>query len=222
MKRWGFRLAESVLARGAAGVVAMGLAAVLAGGGVLAPAALAQSAPAAAGDEIRVAALAELKVLEGRELQFANEMPAEKYTWNPGLMLTPPAPNPQADPYGRTVADLFLHIANLNFTHAAQLGAPPAEGFNPKDYETSTTDKTKVIGELAKSFTYAEGWLSKMTAADMTKHYKIGKDDMTGNAALFAWIVDLNDYTGQTIAYGRINGIIGTGPTGFHMRKAGQ
>jgi hypothetical protein len=45
---------------------------------------------------------------------------------------------------------------------------------------------------------------------------------MTGNAALFAWLVDLNDYAGQTIAYSRMNGIIGTGPTGFHMRKAGQ
>lgn len=179
------------------------------------------SAPAP-GEEIKAAALAELKVIEGRTLNFANEMPAAKYTWNPGVTLVPPAPNPQADPYGRTVADLFLHIANLNFTHGAQLSGVPADGFNPKDYETSTTDKTRVIGELAKSFTYAEGALAKMTAADLQKHYKIGKEDMTGNAALFAWIVDLNDYAGQTIAYSRMNGIIGTGPTGFHMRKAGQ
>jgi len=206
MKRLGVNMA----------VAALVAAVALAGGGSRA---FAQTPP---GEEIKAAALAELKVLEGRELQFANEMPAEKYTWNPGVTLVPPVPNPQADPYGRTVADLFLHIANTNFTHAAQLGAPPAEGFNPKDYETSTTDKTRVIGELAKSFTYAENWLAKMTAEDLAKQYKIGKESMTGNAALFAWIVDLNDYTGQTIAYGRMNGIVGTGPTGFHMRKPGQ
>jgi hypothetical protein len=119
------------------------------------------AAAPAPGEEIKAAALAELKVIEGRTLNFANEMPAAKYTWNPGVMLVPPAPNPQADPYGRTVADLFLHIANLNFTHGAQLSGVPADGFNPKDYETSTTDKTKVIGELAKSFTYAESALAK-------------------------------------------------------------
>lgn len=174
------------------------------------------------GEEIKAMALDELKTLSARELQFASEMPADKYTWTPGHVLNPPPPDPNAEPYGRTVSDLFLHISNLNITHAGQLGAPPVEGFDAKGFETSTTDKAKIIDWLTKSFSYAINWVQNMSASDLAKTYKVGNRQMTGNAALFAWVVDINDYCGQTIAYGRSNGIIGTGPAGFRMRKPGQ
>jgi hypothetical protein len=178
--------------------------------------------------DIKAASLSKLQLLGSRVLMFAREMPAEKYTWSPGVMLVPPAPNPQADPYGRLVADLFLHIANLNFTRPVQLGAAPPEGFDPKDknYETSTTDKAKVMEQLTKSFAYAQDALQKISPADLQKQIKVGGPNNTsttssGTVVLLGWLNDLSEYEGQTIAYGRLNGVIGTGEK-FALRKPGQ
>jgi hypothetical protein len=184
------------------------------------------SAPPGTVDDMKAASLAKLQALNKRVLMFAREMPAEKYTWNPGLMLVPAPPDPQADPYGRTVADLFLHIAMLNFTRPGQLGAQAPEGFDPKNYETSTTDKAKVIEQLTRSFAYAQDALQKVSSSDLQKQIKVGGPNNTsqsgpGMVFVMAWIDDLSEYEGQTIAYGRLNGVIGTGET-FALRPAGK
>jgi hypothetical protein len=183
-----------------------------------------QSAPAAGaagGDVVKAEAQDELAAIGKRVLMFATQMPAEKYTWNPGLMLQPPAPDPQADPYGRTVADLFLHIANVNFTRPVVLGAAPPEGFDPKNYETSTTDKAKVIEQVTKSFAYAQGALAKLSDADVAKTFMVNKKATPGDVVLFGYITEIDEYLGQAIAYGRLNGVIGTGQN-FALRKPGQ
>jgi hypothetical protein len=182
--------------------------------------------PAGTESDIKAASQAKLDLLGKRILMFAREIPAEKYTWNPGVMLAPPPPDPQADPYGRLVADLFLHIANLNFTRPAQLGAPPPQGFDPKNYETSTTDKTKVIEQLTKSFAYAQDALQKISPADLQKPVKVAGPNNTsttssGTVFLIGWLSDLSEYEGQTIAYGRLNGVIGTGEK-FALRPVGK
>ena len=181
----------------------------------------AQSAPpqgAIAADEIKAAALADLQVLEKRIVMIAQGIPAEKFTWNPGLMLSPLPPDPQADPYGRTVSNLLLHIAMVNFVRPAQLGAPPAAGFTQKNYETSTTDKSKVLNQVTQSFDYSRNAIQKLSDGDLQKRVLLNHREVSGDVFLFSWVSELNEYLGQVIAYGRVNGVIGTAESGFAPR----
>jgi hypothetical protein len=177
-------------------------------------------APVAPGEEVKAVAMAQLKLMGKNIVSIANAMPADKYTWNPGLTLTPPpSKSENGDSYGRPFANLLLHIANLNFSRPPLMGAAAASGFDPKDYETSTTDKTKIVGQLTQAFDYAQNAVQKLTADDLTKHYKVGNQETTGNAIVAQWMENINDYFGQTKAYARVNSVIGTDPGGFGTRN---
>lgn len=202
-------------------LVTVFLLAVLAGpnfNGVTAQTTAAQNA---SGDEIKAAAVVQLQVLQRRIVQIAQGIPAEKFTWNPGLMLSPAPPDPQADPYGRTVSNMLLHIAMLNFVRPAQLGADPFPGFTQKGYETSLSDKTKVLEQLTKSFEYSRNAIQSLPDADLQKRVKLNGHELSGDVFLFDWISDMNEYLGQVIAYGRVNGVIGTAESGFAPRPLG-
>jgi hypothetical protein len=201
----------------------MGLALLLAGifvtGNV---AAFAQGGPppSAPGEEVKGVAVAQLKLMGKNIVSIANAMPADRYTWNPGITLTPPPVGKENDDnYGRPFANLLLHIANLNFGRPIVLGMAPAPGYNAQGYETSTTDKAKIVEQLTLAFAYAQDAADKLTAADLTKTYTVGKNQTTGNAIVAQWMENINDYFGQVKAYARVNSVIGTDPGGFGPRK---
>jgi hypothetical protein len=176
--------------------------------------------PSAPGEEVKAVAVAQLKLMGKNIVSIAQAMPADKYTWNPGITLTPPpSAKENDDNYGRPFANLLLHIANLNFGRPPLMGAAPASGYDPKGYETSTTDKAKIVEQLTLAFAYAQNAAEKLTAADLTKSYTVGKNDTTGNAIVAQWMENINDYFGQVKAYARVNSVIGTDPGGFGPRK---
>jgi hypothetical protein len=190
-------------------------------------AAFAQGGPAggapaavAPGEEVKAVAMAQLKLMGKNIVAIADAMPADKYTWNPGIALDPPPSKAENDDnYGRPFANLLLHIANLNFSRPPLLGAAAAPGYDPKGYETSTTDKVKIVGQLSQAFDYAQNAVQKLTADDLTRRYKAGNQETTGNAIVAQWMENINDYFGQTKAYARVNSVIGTDPGGFGARK---
>ena len=187
--------------------------------GVLAQGGAPAAAPVAPGEEVKAVAMAQLKLMGKNILLIAQSMPADKYTWNPGITLTPPpSAKENDDNYGRPFANLLLHICNLNFSRPAQMGMTPAPGFNAQGYETSTTDKAKIVEQLQQAFAYAQDAAGKLTAADLTKRYKVGNNETTGNAIVAQWMENINDYFGQVKAYARVNSVIGTDPGGFRAR----
>ena len=172
--------------------------------------------PVAPGEEVKAVAVAQLKLMGKNIVAIAQAMPADKYTWSPGLTYSPRPADYTKDDYGRGFANLLLHICNLNMSRPALMGAAPAPDFNAKDYETSTTDKTVIVGQLSKAFDYASSAMDKITAADLAKTYKVGNSMTTGNAIVAQWMENINDYFGQTKAYARMLQVVGTDPGGFH------
>src|SRR5579872_6870803 len=85
--------------------------------GAAAPRISAQSAPPKDPEngEFKAAMLSGMQVMGKRAVTMANGIPADAYTWAPGNN-------------GRTIANLFLHLAFSLWTRPRQFGAAPAAG----------------------------------------------------------------------------------------------
>src|SRR5260370_2341993 len=108
--------------------------------------------------DLKAQAALDLQQLQDKFTKLAEAIPQEKYSWRPAEGV-------------RSIDELFLHVAGAGFYFPTLKGTPAAPGFNPKDFEKSTTDKAKVIEWLNKSFTYAiasvEGTSNAQVAAPL-------------------------------------------------------
>jgi uncharacterized damage-inducible protein DinB len=130
-------------------------------------------------------------------VSLAQAVPAEKYTWRPA-------------PGVRSIAEVYLHVAGVNFTVASSLGTMPAPTSAPqaKDYETSTTDKARIIDQLKQSFDYARAAIGKMSNADFKKPFKKFGPDATEGDIVYLIVTHTHEHLGQSIAYARMNGVV--------------
>jgi hypothetical protein len=145
--------------------------------------------------DLKPQALQDLQDMQTKFISLAQAVPADKYTWRPG-------------PGVRSIAEVYLHVAGLNFGVAPDLGTMPAPTFQAKGYETSTTDKAQIIEQLQKSFDYTRAAIEKMSNADFAKAVKkYGPDASTGDL-VYLIVADSHEHLGQSVAYARINGIV--------------
>lgn len=127
--------------------------------------------------------------------RLAEAIPQEKYTWRPGEGV-------------RSISEVFLHVAGGNFNIPRRLGTPPPEGFNPRGYDTSTSDKAKVIESLKQSFEHARQAYLKVVDADLEKTAPwFGGREATYREIMFFLATHQHEHLGQSIAYARMNGI---------------
>jgi uncharacterized damage-inducible protein DinB len=145
--------------------------------------------------DMKPQALLDLQDMHKKMVGLATAIPPEKYSWRP-------------EPGVRSVSELFLHVSGANYGYPPLIsGTAPAPGFKAEGFETSTTDKTKIIEQLNQSFTYAEAALQAMSNADFAKpEKKLGPDANDGDV-IYLMIVHNHEHLGQTIAYARLNGI---------------
>src|SRR5690606_30380311 len=83
--------------------------------------------------------LNELKQREDKYVGLAEAFPAELYTWRPAEGV-------------RSVSEVLLHVAAANYNLAGRLGATPPAGFTARGYESSTTDKARIVQAVRESF----------------------------------------------------------------------
>jgi uncharacterized damage-inducible protein DinB len=145
--------------------------------------------------DMKPQALQDLQDMHKKMVGLATSIPAEKYTWRP-------------EPGVRSVSELFLHVSGANYGYPPLIsGTAPAQGFKAEGFETSTTDKAKIIEQLNQSFAYAEATIQAMSNADFAKpEKKLGPDANDGDV-IYLMIVHNHEHLGQTIAYARLNGI---------------
>jgi uncharacterized damage-inducible protein DinB len=145
--------------------------------------------------DMKPQALQDLQDMHKKMVGLATSIPAEKYTWRP-------------EPGVRSVSELFLHVSGANYGYPPLIsGTAPAPGFKAEGFETSTTDKAKIIEQLNQSFTYAEAAIQAMSNADFAKpEKKLGPDANDGDV-IYLMIVHNHEHLGQTIAYARLNGV---------------
>jgi uncharacterized damage-inducible protein DinB len=145
--------------------------------------------------DMKPQALLDLQDMHKKMVGLATAIPAEKYSWRP-------------EPGVRSISELFLHVSGANYGYPPLIsGTTPAPGFKAEGFETSTTDKAKIIEQLNQSFAYAEAAIQSMSNADFAKpEKKLGPDANDGDV-IYLMVVHNHEHLGQTIAYARLNGI---------------
>ena len=138
--------------------------------------------------------LNQLGVLEKKIVGLAEAVPADKYTWRPAEGV-------------RSVSEVYLHVAGANFGMPRMFGTPPPEGFSPRGYDTSITDKAEVTSKLKESFAHLRKAVEAVSASDADKPVKMFGREMTLRAVVWTVLGHLSEHLGQSIAYARMNGV---------------
>jgi uncharacterized damage-inducible protein DinB len=127
-------------------------------------------------------------------LQLAEAIPADKYTWHPAG--------------ARSVAEVFLHISNAQYIFGGASGFATPAGWDMKTFESSTTDKAKVIAAMKAAFDWYKAGVLAMSDADADKTATLFGQTFTWRALLLNEAEHNGEHLGQMIAYARMNGIV--------------
>ena len=126
-------------------------------------------------------------------IELAGAVPQEKYTWRPGAGV-------------RSVAEVYLHVAAGNYSIPQLVGIQPPKEIVLKGFETSTTDKAKIIQALNASFAYARAAIGSV--ADWDTQVDIWGHQGTKREAMLVLVTHAHEHLGQSIAYARTNGVV--------------
>ena len=169
---------------------------------VLANASPRQSQPTGAGEDktppsydMKAQALFDLQDIHKKMVALATAIPAEKYTWRP-------------EAGTRSISELFLHVTAANHNVVGLMATTtPEPAFRADGFETSTTDKARIISQLDQSFAYAEASVKAMSNADFARpEKKLGPDANSGDV-IYILVTHNHEHFGQSIAYARMNGV---------------
>ena len=145
--------------------------------------------------DMKAQAALDLQQLQQKYTSLAEAIPQEKYSWRPAEGV-------------RSISELFLHVAGTGFYFPTLKGAPAAAGYDPKNFEKSTTDKAKIIEWLNKSFAYAIASVDDMSNAEFAKLLpKLGPQANEGDV-VYLMVTHAHEHLGQSIAYSRSVGVI--------------
>ncbi|HEX6100870.1 MAG TPA: DinB family protein [Thermoanaerobaculia bacterium] len=147
--------------------------------------------PAAPLTGFRAEFFANLDDVQDKILDLAESTPADKFTWRPA-------------PDVRSVSEVYMHIAGGNYFLATFLGIPAPRG--AQDLEKTVTKKADVISELKRSFEHLRQAATR--TEDLEKHVKMFGIPSTHRGVMVTMLSHLHEHLGQSIAYGRMNGVV--------------
>jgi hypothetical protein len=145
--------------------------------------------------DMKAQSLLDLERVQKKFVDLANAVPADKMTWRPS-------------PDSRSFAEVFLHVAGECYKILELMGVAAPAGFDPRNYEKSTTDRGAIVGELNKSWDFAQKSINAMSNADFAKLLpKLGPQANAGDV-VYILAADAHEHLGQVVAYARVNGIV--------------
>jgi hypothetical protein len=145
--------------------------------------------------DMKAQALVDLEQMQKKFVELANALPADKLTWRPS-----------AD--SRSFAEVFLHVAAERYGILGMMGAETPAGVDRKALEKSTTDRSRIVEELNKSWDFAKKTIQAMPNAEFAKLLpKLGPQANAGDV-IYILVADNHEHLGQSIAYARENRII--------------
>ena len=148
---------------------------------------------------LRKSYLADIEDMQGKFVQLAEAIPADKYSWRPA-------------PGVRSIGEAFMHVASEYYAWSPRsFGATPSpvvtmsrEGFEKFE---SNSSKDSVVKHLKEGFAYGKQAVEGVDPATLVGTKKFfGRDATTADIAL-GMAGDLHEHMGQLIAYARMNGI---------------
>ncbi|MBI2681179.1 MAG: DinB family protein [Candidatus Solibacter usitatus] len=140
--------------------------------------------------------LAQLTATENKYVSLAKAVPQDKYTWRPA-------------PGVRSISEVYLHVAGANYGIPNFIGTKPPASFVQKDWETSTTDRDKIVATLKDSFAHLRKAVLALSDGDADKKVKwFGGSENTNRGVLLFFADHMGEHLGQSIAYARVNGVV--------------
>jgi len=150
------------------------------------------ASPAVPKSGVRAELLHDLDDMQKKILSLATAMPADKYSWRPGLGV-------------RSVSEVYMHMAGGNYTLVSFVGDKPT--LDTRSYER-VTEKPRVVEELRRSFDYLRNAIVNTSDADLDKPIRMFGNDGTERAAFMMALNHLHEHLGQSVAYARMNGVV--------------
>ena len=156
-------------------------------------AAAAEALPAAPSSGYRAEYLTALEDVQGKLVDLAQAMPADKFTWRPGQGV-------------RSVAEVYTHVAGGNYFIPSYIGvqAPPTVS---RELEKET-EKGKVIAALKSSMEHVRKIVLQTSDADLEKKVKLFGHDASEREVLSLLMNHMHEHLGQSIAYARMCGVV--------------
>ena len=130
----------------------------------------------------------------GRVLQLAEAIPADKYGWRPAEGI-------------RSVSEVFVHTAGANFFFAGQFGVDMPEGFG-MDAEQKVTAKDDVVAMLKQSQDHIQKAIHNATEKDLDEKVMMFGKDRSWRSVLMIVSGHGHEHLGQAIAYARSTGTV--------------
>ena len=128
-------------------------------------------------------------------IQLANAVPAEKFNWRPA-------------PGVRSIAEVYLHVANAQYVFGANIGVAKPAGYDAQTFETSTTDKAQIIATMKTAFAAMTAAIQALPDNSGDATFKFFKTDYTNRKLLILETDHNAEHLGQSIAYARTNGVV--------------
>jgi uncharacterized damage-inducible protein DinB len=153
----------------------------------------AQSSKAPVIKGFRAEFLASLDEVEGKIMELAEQVPADRYGWRPA-------------PDVRSIAEVYTHIAGSNYFLATFAGVK-APATMPTDFE-KITDKQRILTELRKSFEHVRTAVKSAKDADLETSVKLFGTNTSRRGVYMTIMNHLHEHLGQSIAYARMNGVV--------------
>ena len=133
--------------------------------------------------------------IESEAVSLAQSIPQKKYTWRPMEGV-------------RSISEAFLHLAMGNYLTMQTIGATLPEGIDLKTYQTSTSDKAKVVEMLKASFAFVDDQVGKIADSDLDREVGFFGNKLTVRDMILGAGNHEHEVMGQTIAYARMNHIV--------------
>lgn len=132
---------------------------------------------------------------ESKLVELAEATPEDKYSWRPSEGV-------------RSQAEVFLHVAAVNYGLPSFWGLQPPEGFAFQGYEQSLTSKADIQKALKDSFSRMVKGFKGMTAEELNKEIDLFGTQTTVRGGYMVILSHAHEHLGQSIAYARSNGIV--------------
>ena len=139
--------------------------------------------------------LGQVGFVEGRLLQLEGAMAQDQMTWTPMEGV-------------RTVAEVYLHIAESNYLLVNFLKGEKMEG-ESNALEKTTTNKDEIAKILSESFTAVKEAAGKVTQEQLDKVVQTPFGMKTSVRDFMVMMLGhTHEHLGQGIAYARMNGVV--------------
>lgn len=129
-----------------------------------------------------------------RVLSLAEAMPADKYSWRPSEEVL-------------SVEEVYAHLAYYNYFMMEKMGVETPSSVEVNQIE-DLTGKEAVVDILRRSIDHVTNAVGSMPESRLKETAQLYGQTYTGKAMLMQLITHMSEHVGQSIAYGRMNGIV--------------